>query len=141
MEGIVFEGALELEKPPTIQVTIRRKVDAPSHEIICLGIIDPGSRQCIVNIGVFDEDVFRDAGGAMVDGIGRQFDARQQEMVICMTHGDCKKDFVIPVYEMPLGLFPEGAAVMLIGRTILNQGTLLYEGPKRKWSLGFEDND
>ena len=139
MQDIVFNGRIGSEEPATVRISIRAAVeDDPLEEIVDFGIIDTGSKQCVINVGVFDEGVFtQESDGDLADGIGRQFDSRHREMVVRLIQDGNVKQFRVPVYEMTLGLFPRGTRVMLIGRTILNQGVLVYDGMNQKWNMTF----
>ena len=142
MQHIVFEGWIKSEEPPVIRVCIgAASEDGPSEKTVGCGIIDTGSQQCIINAGVFDEGFFaHESDGGMVYGIGRQVDSRHREMVVRLMQDGIAKEFRVPVYEMTLGLFGRGVPAMLIGRTILNQGVLVYDGISQKWRLTFSDD-
>lgn len=139
MQDIVFTGRIKPEEPAMVQIGIRvAGEDGLFDEITGMGIIDTGSKQCVINVGVFNEDLFaQNSDSCLVDGIGRRFDSRHREMVVSLMQDETKKQFRVPVYEMPVGLFPHGTRVMLIGRTILNQGVLVYEGTNQKWKMTF----
>jgi hypothetical protein len=140
MQDIVFSGTIELEKPPVIQIGIRATGDDLSQELTGFGIIDIGSKQCIINTGVFDKEFFIDKNDScFVDGIGRAFNSRCREMVVRLIQGNGEKEFTVPVYEMTVGTFSHGMPAMLIGRTILNQGLLIYDGRNQKWNMIFSN--
>jgi hypothetical protein len=139
MQRIEFDGRIRPDKPAKVQICIRAVSEDDSFEkIMGFGIIDTASPQCVINAGVFDEIVSaQESDGGLVDGIGRKFDSRHREMVVRLMQDGSAKEFRVPLYEMTLGLFPRGVPAMLIGRTILNKGVLVYDGMNQKWTMIF----
>jgi hypothetical protein len=139
MQDIVFNG--RIKDYAMIQIGIRAREDDPSKEIAGMGIIDTGSPQCYIHVGVFDEDVFvPGSGNVFADAIGRQSDSPCREMVVRLIQDGKEKEFRVPVYEKQLGDFPRGSFLMLIGGTILSQGVLVYDGRNQKWTMTFSDD-
>jgi hypothetical protein len=141
MHTVVFEGPIPREQASTISLRIHLPgQEEQDDEITGMGLLDIGSKHCILNEGVLDDKVFNQSDGTrMRDSAGRDYLSRFRELVIRLKQDDMAKEFLLPVYVMPIGQFPHGTRVMLIGRTLLNQGTLMYDGPNQKWSLSFPE--
>jgi hypothetical protein len=152
MSAFVVEGFLGSDSPALFDLNIAAHSDFDraqqdphdrcfdDHNV--KAIIDTGSRQTFIIPGLFADRHFGQQPLAcdMVDASGKRVQCRGQKMSISFSDGRASKKIDVPVYEMQFSpTYPAG--FMLIGRSILDHVVFCYDGPNRKVTLTFADNN
>jgi hypothetical protein len=144
MAQIDFDCIFGSDTPALIDVVIGAFPDPQDEsfydEIEFKGIVDTGSRQCVINAGVLSDYYFGEqpTSETLTDGLGAVHSCKIQTMLLTLSQAGKTKRFRLPVYEMPLADHRRGAPYMLLGRSLLNLGRLVYDGPNMNVRLTFE---
>ena len=133
-EFIKFEGSI-VDDHPTIEV-ILEVIGGDGKPFFFKGILDTASRQTVVKVGTMPDELFSGSGSNFGSG-GQSYKSGFRKMYVTLRQGETSATLQIPVYQMPLGFSEKGENLMLVGRTVLDQCTFVYDGVKKNWTLTF----